>query len=91
MKVFRESLQSVLDKLNLLFPEVSDSSEDNDIIKSQKLYERLEKTLIDHNSDCVAMVENIQKLPGTEQLVQQIEDFEFEQALFTLRKLRAGG
>ena len=51
----------------------------------QNLMERL-KTMIDNsNPECLDLVEEISRIPGTEALVEAIEDFDFKQAELLLK------
>ena len=55
-----------------------------------KLTERLEALLKAGNPECLKLIDNIRAIPGSEKLIQQIKDFDFEMALSTLAELRNG-
>jgi response regulator RpfG family c-di-GMP phosphodiesterase len=52
------------------------------------LFEKLEPLLLSHDSECLTLLEQIRQIPGTEELARQIEDFEFGQAVITLKSLK---
>jgi len=57
--------------------------------KTVRLLSRLTPLLESHNGKCMDLLEELSEIPGTEVLVRQIEDFDFEEALNTVRRLRA--
>jgi len=52
------------------------------------LFEKLEPLLMMGNPDCCGLVDSLREIEGSETLVQQIEDYEFELALTTLDDLK---
>jgi signal transduction histidine kinase/DNA-binding response OmpR family regulator len=55
---------------------------------ARELLEKLEPLLKSGNPECVNMVRELREIPGSKQLVHQIEDFEFETAIYTLADLK---
>ena len=52
------------------------------------LLEKLEPMLININPECVALLDELRLIPGADDLVRQIEDYDFESAIPTLASLR---
>jgi hypothetical protein len=44
--------------------------------------------LKNHNPECVDLIDSLMAIPGTEELIQQIEGFKFKQALASLSELK---
>jgi len=40
------------------------------------------------NPDCTKFIDVLNKIPGTEDLIEQIDDFDFELAMTTLTELK---
>jgi CheY-like chemotaxis protein len=83
-------LESVLLKLSPLLLEASrrHTAELIDPQKILKLFERLEPMLREKDTGCLEFLDEIYTVPGTEELAQQIEDYNFKQALQTLEVLK---
>ncbi|MCL2440401.1 MAG: ATP-binding protein [Treponema sp.] len=64
------------------------STELMDITAAQKLLDNLKPILENRNIDCLGFIDNLRLLPGSEELILQIEDFEFASALITLAELK---
>ena len=56
--------------------------------KVQELLGKLEPLLESGNTGCLAFVDELREIPGSGRLVQQINDFDFDQAVATLAELR---
>jgi len=56
--------------------------------QARELFDRLLPMLENINPECVDLLAEIRAIPGTEELAQQIEDYEFESAARTLADLR---
>ena len=54
----------------------------------EALFCKLETMLENINPECVNMIDEINKIPGTGELVRQLEDFDFESAARTLAEIR---
>jgi len=59
-----------------------------DVEATLKLFEELEPKLKDDNLESITYVENLRKIPGSEDLIKQIENFDFQLAAKTLTKLK---
>jgi len=56
--------------------------------KIREMFDELELLLEDSNPDCLTYVDELKQIPGCEELIRQIEDFEFIQANETLAALK---
>jgi len=54
----------------------------------QELFDKLEPLLVRGNPDCCGLVDSLRAVKGSETLIQQIEDYEFESALASLGDLK---
>ena len=59
--------------------------------KRTVLFEKLGQMLENINPECVDLLDEIRVIPGTEKLVLQIEDYDFETAARTLAEIRENG
>jgi HPt (histidine-containing phosphotransfer) domain-containing protein len=87
---FKEELDLVLEKLAPMVSEADAQKKEVSAIteeEKQALLENLENMLENFNPECMALVEDIARIPGTEDLIELIEDLEFEQAVVVLKKL----
>ena len=90
MRVLGIELNSVLEKYSPMLgddhptprPQIVDET------KIRELIDRLEPMLANQNLACMEMLGDIRAIPGTKELVRQIEDFEFEQAVLTLEHFK---
>ena len=91
MSILNTELKLVLEKLAPIFSQAEmPTQEPADEKRIQELFEKLELMLINHNPECINMLGEIRSIPGTEELAQQIEDFEFKRAILVLEKLKMG-
>jgi len=89
MEKLKNELNTVLTELIPLVQKSPDKIDKiPDDIEIQVLFDDLEFLLNDDNSDCLKLTGDLLKIPGTEELVKQIEDFEFKKALETLIELK---
>ena len=58
------------------------------IKEAQILFDRLEPMLENINPECVNLLDELRNVSGTEVLVGQIEDYDFESAARTLASLK---
>jgi len=56
--------------------------------KINDLFNQLEEMLENSDPDCFNLIESLKTIPASEQLITQVEDFDFELALETLKELR---
>jgi signal transduction histidine kinase/CheY-like chemotaxis protein/HAMP domain-containing protein len=86
MDLLKSELNAVLDELKPLLeqkkPPVRTSSLDSKSVL--KLMDRLEPMLKSGNPECIRIIDKLRAVPGTEKLVEQIEDFDFKPAVTTL-------
>jgi hypothetical protein len=54
----------------------------------RELFDRLEHMLKNHNPGCVNLLDDISAVPGTEDLVREMGDYNFKQALALLAKIK---
>jgi CheY-like chemotaxis protein len=97
MAVLETELDAVLKEFEPLVDEigrrnVSKVSEANsgtyDKQKAQALFDELEAMLDGGSVDCLNLIDSLRLIPGTEELIQQMEYFEFDTAIKTLEQLR---
>ena len=53
----------------------------------QELFEDLRKILLSKNTKCLDFIPKLSSIPGTKELIAQIEDYDFATALITLDKI----
>ena len=63
-------------------------SEPVDAEFARELFEKIEPLLAMGNPECRKFIDSLRLIPGSEELIQQIEDFDFEPAVATLAKLK---
>jgi len=93
MNALEIELSRALNELTPLLgaPEGQHRAGDSDASQARELLERLGAMLENINPECVNLLEEIRTLPGTEELVRQIEDYDFEAAAQTLAGLKKDG
>ena len=90
METLEEEINNVLDKLKLILADIDaqDKPEPADKEKIMNLFEQLELMLMNSNPECINLLDDIHTIPGTEELAQYIVNFEFEQAVMVLEKIK---
>jgi signal transduction histidine kinase/DNA-binding response OmpR family regulator len=94
MTVLETEMESVLDELTPLLAEISAKRKANmwpahtEPEKILGLFAELETMLINKNPECEDMIDKILSVPGTEELVYQIDKFNFKQAIMELSLLK---
>jgi len=91
LDVLKLELSEVLTELEPLIEEETHQSAEDVIINIsslRKLFGALEPLLDDSNPECLTHVDELLHIPGCEELIKQIEDFEFQLASKTLIKLK---
>jgi len=86
MQTLETELNSVIEELKPLLIEVP--AQVASAQQTQALFEKLKPMLENINPECVSLLEEIRIVPGTEMLVQQIEDYDFESAARTLAEIK---
>jgi len=66
----------------------SDDEDSSDISPTHKLMRRLEALLRESNVECVSLIKDLHSIPGSETLIKQLKNFDFEPALDSLIVLR---
>ena len=69
-------------------PETENQAESIDEKAMQEMITTLESMLKMGNPECSGMIGNLRHIPGSDDLVQKIEEFDFEQALIMLSELK---
>jgi len=59
-----------------------------DAAAAHKLLDELEPLLKDSDPDCLSFVDDLRAIPGSEELIRQIENFDFSLAVETLEELK---
>ena len=54
----------------------------------RELFEKLNPMLKSGNPECLQFTDRLRLIPGSEELIQQLTDLDFEQSVFTLAELR---
>ena len=88
--ILNAELEAVLDELAPLLL-IAAGASDRDVADAEnasKIFEKLERLLRSNSTECMGMLEDIAAIPGAEELVRLVEDFEFEKALAELSKLK---
>jgi len=94
MALFEKELSTALSELAADFapfdePE-SAQGETLDADAARKLFDKLEPMLKMGNPESRKYIDSLRQISGSETLIQQIEDFEFESALSSLHDLMKG-
>jgi len=90
MSILETELKSVLEKLAPLLAEADtrNKTETPDEEKVRELFEKIENMLVNINPECMNLLDDIRAAPGTDELVRQIEDFDFGAAVKTISVLK---
>jgi CheY-like chemotaxis protein len=90
MKTLESELNKTLKELRPLHDAAMAQTGFNEISKEQVLstFTKLELMLENINPECVNLLDEIRFVPGTEELIRQIEDYDFESAAHTLGEFR---
>jgi HPt (histidine-containing phosphotransfer) domain-containing protein len=100
MSLLKNELNTVLEELAPLQATLQgthriEAPDKNQIDKSQidknqilTALERLETMLKNRDPDCMVFLDTIRAIPGTKQLVRQVENFDFKPALITIAELK---
>jgi len=89
LSILENELKKTLSKLAPLLKEDKKGPvEDFDKANADELLNRLEEMLNDSNPDCFNLIKELKGIPYTEHIINQIEDFDFEPALETLKDIR---
>jgi len=88
-------LKAALDDLAPLLSEQSNKREavkadDVDVDKAVELLNNLQPMLESKDTKCMKLLDELYKIPGTEKLTEEIENYKFKQALKTMAIVREG-
>ena len=91
MKEFKSELDRVFAELKPLLVDDKANEKTNSLSKEQTLalFDKLEKLLKDGDVECMDHLDDIRSIQGTEELITQIEKYDFADALKTLDKLNS--
>jgi len=90
MEALEISLEAAVSELTPLLrqqPKLETAAEPPDSLAAHKLLKKLENLLKYGDPDCLSLIDDLSAIPGSEDLIQQIEQLEFELALVTLAEL----
>jgi len=94
MNAFKNELNKTLRKLSPLLSEVlAEKTFCGSLVDGEKIRDivaRLEPMLTENDSECMDLIDELRKIPGTEKIVWQMEHFEFETALLALKDFKSG-
>ena len=88
MSILETELKLVLEELNSLQNEPAAAGEPPDTGQVLVLFEQLQPMLENINPACADLLDDIRVIPGADELARQIEEYDFENALVTLAKLK---
>ncbi|MCL2722090.1 MAG: response regulator, partial [Treponema sp.] len=90
MKLLEKELNAVLAELEPLVNEIppAQTGELLDIAAAKLLLDELEPVLKAGNTKSLTYIDKLRSIPGTEELIQQIEGFKFKPAIETLAELK---
>jgi CheY-like chemotaxis protein len=89
MESLKAELDIVLSELKPLVsePDSTPISESLGDVQIQELLKNLKALLNEGNSECLTFIDKLRSIPGTGELIQQIEAFDFDLAIETLQTL----
>ena len=90
LNTLETELNAVLERLSKLLtePDKSDKTEIADEETISEIINKLEPLLTGRKPECMYMLDDIRKIPGSEELANHVENFEFEKALASLEALK---
>jgi HPt (histidine-containing phosphotransfer) domain-containing protein len=90
MNVLKNELMRVLEELKPLLDETlaQEKPQVLDMEQTLALFEKLEPMLENDNPECVDLLKTLRAVPGAEDLVLQIENYNFKEAAITLAALK---
>jgi signal transduction histidine kinase/DNA-binding response OmpR family regulator len=90
MNLVLNELAPLLDKAAVRPQTARSAAGHIDPARVRELVEKLEPLLKSGNPESLRLIGDFQAIPGSELLIRQIEDFDFDEALFTLAELKKG-
>ena len=89
-KDLETELNTVLKKLEPLLhkQKTLQSPKTFNVDKTLVLFDKLEPLLKNNDTECMALLNELYTVTGTEELIKQIEDYEYKNALASLKKIK---
>jgi len=88
-RIIKSELDKVLEELS---PQLAEANVKKSVITDEnqirEILETLEPLLRDNSTKCIKLLDELTGVPGTEELTEQIEEYDFEGALETLETLK---
>ncbi|MCL2805723.1 MAG: ATP-binding protein [Treponema sp.] len=89
MAVLEKELNAAIKELMpLVSSSIAEASVPLDTKSMKEMLEELEPILKDSDPECLAFTEKLRSIPGSEELIRQMEDFKFKIALEALAELK---
>ncbi|MDR1837961.1 MAG: transporter substrate-binding domain-containing protein [Treponema sp.] len=92
MDMLKAELEEALAELAPLLEEAEQETEIQvepiDVERARELLENLEPLLKKGSPDCTNFIDSLRSIPGSEKLINQIDDFDFEAALLSLGEMK---
>jgi len=93
LNILKTELETTLQELIPLLAERAAQEKLSELTPQQtaELFEKLEHMLEAMNPESANLLDELRAVPGTEELIRQIEHYDFEDAAQTLAELKSGG
>jgi len=91
MIALEKELKTVIEEFEPLVNSITPAVQANealDITAARSLLEELEPVLKDGNTECLTYIDRLRLVPGSEELIRQMEGFKFKPAIETLAELK---
>jgi len=91
LKTFEKELSKVISELTAKIEESDSKAEKHKAMDTESIHEllvKLESLLRDADPESLTLIDDLKSIPGSEKLIQQIEDFDFKAAKKTADELR---
>jgi signal transduction histidine kinase/DNA-binding response OmpR family regulator len=88
MNIFKSEFTEVISELKPLLIESGKNAISLNAEEKEELFDKLELMFENINPECIDLLDELRAIPGTEELAQQIENYDFESAIQTLNGLR---
>ncbi|MCL2718821.1 MAG: response regulator [Lachnospiraceae bacterium] len=88
MEIFEKELNAAIKEFSpLVRPPASSEVEYLEAAAAKEILTELKPLLNDNDSDCLAYIDDLHSIPGSKELIRQMENFEFKLAAETLTRL----
>jgi len=81
-------LKTVMKEFESQVQETAACADQLDDAGALELMDKLEPMIAEGDVDCMSFVDDLQSIPGSEELIRSMEDFDFKLAYVSLKKLR---